>query len=88
MVGSLTYRAQENALGGHQMGNTVVQWAVAIILKALQNYLTPDKIKEFETAFITLLRTEAKTIATGTLETDVETVVEVLATALGVPPAV
>ncbi len=64
------------------MGNVVLKWAMGVVLKALESYLTPEKMDEFKVAFVNLLRTEAKAL-TPDFPYDDEAV-EVLAVALGV----
>lgn len=60
-----------------------LEWAMGIVLKALESYLTPEKVMEFKVAFITMLRTESK-LLTPDFPYDDEAV-EVLAKAMQVP---
>jgi hypothetical protein len=64
------------------MQNKILEWAMGIILKTLESYLTAEKINEFKVQFITMLRTESK-LLTPDFPYDDEAV-EVLAKALQV----
>ncbi len=61
----------------------LLNWAIETILKALKSEVNPERIKQWETALITLLRQAAKS-QTPDFDWD-DQLVEVLAAALQIP---
>ncbi len=65
------------------MKDLFLKWAMQIILKAVAQYLTPEKIEEGKVLLIAFLRKEASTLS-PTFPFDDE-LVNLIAAAIGVP---
>ncbi len=65
------------------MKDVILGWAMGIVLKALEVYLTPEQMDKFKADFVGMLRTDAK-LWTPDFPYDDE-LVEILAKAMRVP---